>query len=403
MAKYKIALCFSDTGGGHRSAAEAIDAGIREIVATEGLSHEIEIVTENIVENSHPINRKFVDFYNYLLRHNQQAMRFYYAFINMAKPNNSKLGYKISSPYLHKFLLEHEPQVIVSVHPMTSSYIARGLNELKLNQTTKLVTVVTDPNGDFWRGWACPDSDMTLVPNDLGRNQLISWGIDPKKIRSVGMAVNPDFLKPPSVGKEEFRHHLGLHRDRLTICINAGWAGGGNMLSVYRALSKVQRQIQVIFLCGHNRTLYEKIRREARKSDIPTAVLPFHDRISDLMSAVDLMVTKSGGLTTFESIAKRLPMALDMITPPMPQELGTAKILIENGLAKPIQRPEDICTIVEELVLPEDRSQVRLPAKLCLDHTAAVFDIARAILSYCDPLYQPNPEHRPVTAEPLTQ
>jgi UDP-N-acetylglucosamine:LPS N-acetylglucosamine transferase len=402
MAKFKIAFCFSDTGGGHRSATDAIEAGIREVAASDGLGHEFEFVWENIVEHTHPLNRRFVDLYNYLLRHNQQSMQFYFWFINTFKPNDSELGYKISAPYVEKFLIDTEPDVVVSVHPMTNSFIARALKETKLDQTTKLVTVVTDPNGDFWRGWACPSADLTVVPNELGRDQLIAWGVPAERIRALGMPVNPDFLKPPSTSKEEFRHHLGLHRDRLTVCINAGWAGGGNMLSVYRHLSEVQRQIQVVFLCGHNRSLYDRAKREARKSDLPTAVLPFHDKMSDLMSAVDLMVTKSGGLTTFEAVARRLPMALDLMTKPMPQEVGTTKILIDNGLAQAIERPQDIVRMVEELTPCEDRSQIKLPTALCLDRCGAVYDIARSIMSYCDPLYQPNPEHRPAV-ERMTQ
>jgi UDP-N-acetylglucosamine:LPS N-acetylglucosamine transferase len=396
MAKFKIAIYFSDTGGGHRSAADAIEAGIKEIAANDSLGHEFEIVRDNIVEHSHPLNTKFVDLYNYLLRHNQRAMQLYYWVINLLKPNDSEFGYKLCAPYLEKVLLDVDPDVIVSVHPMTNQYIARALQETKLNLKTKLVTVVTDPNGEFWRGWACTSADLTCVPNDLGRNQLIAWGVPPERIRALGMPINPDFLKPPSMGREEFRHHLGLHRDRLTVCINAGWAGGGNMMEVYRQLAHVNRQIQVIFLCGHNRVLYEKAKREARKSDVPTAVLPFHDKMSDLMSAVDLMVTKSGGLTTFEAVAKRLPMALDMLTKPMPQELGTARIMIENGLAQPVHQKEDIIEIVEKFVPVAERADEKLPANLCLDRAGAVYDIARAIMSYCDPLYQPNPEHRPV-------
>jgi UDP-N-acetylglucosamine:LPS N-acetylglucosamine transferase len=402
MAKFKIALCFSDTGGGHRSAVEAIETGIHEVAASDARGHQFEIVTENIVENTHPLNRRFVDFYNYLLRHNQQAMQFYYWFINVLKPNDSEFGYRLCAPYLEKFLIDTEPNVVVSVHPMSNQFIARAMQETKLNQSSKLVTVVTDPNGDFWRGWACPSADLTIVPNELGREQLIAWGVPADRVRTLGMAVHPDFLKPPTTSKEEFRHHLGLHRDRLTVCINAGWAGGGNMMAIYRQLSQVPRPIQVVFLCGHNRSLYEKAKRAARKSDIPTAVLPFHDKMSDLMSAVDLMVTKSGGLTTFEAIAKRVPLALDMLTTPMPQELGTAKMLIQHGLAQGIESVQDVSKIVEELVPCSDRSLVKLPTALCLDRAGAIFDIVRSIMSYCDPLYQPNPEHRPAV-ERLTQ
>jgi hypothetical protein len=85
-----------------------------------------------------------------------------------------------------------------------------------------------------------------------------------------------------------------------------------------------------------------------------------------------------------------------MLTKPMPQELGTARIMIENGLAQPVHQKEDIIEIVEKFVPVAERADEKLPANLCLDRAGAVYDIARAIMSYCDPLYQPNPEHRPV-------
>ena len=240
---------------------------------------------------------------------------------------------------------------------------------------------------------------MTMVPNVQGRDQLVEWGVPSDRIKIAGMPIHPDFVKAPQTKKSDFRHHLGLHRDKLTVCINAGWAGGGNMLSVYRQLAEVQKPLQVIFLCGHNRSLYEKAKREAEACHIPTAVLPFHDRMSDLMSAADLMVTKAGGLTTFEALERRLPMALDVITKPMPQEMGTVKILIDSGFAVPIKKPSDIIAVVEKLcsraehhdTLPEPNSEVAIKG--------AVYGIAREILGFCDPVYRPVAGE--VIADPL--
>ncbi len=68
------------------------------------------------------------------------------------------------------------------------------------------------------------------------------------------------------------------------------------------SLQSLNRNLQVIFLCGHNEALYDEVKRESLKQGMPTAVLPFHDRMSDLMNAVDLMVTKAGGLTTLKPL-----------------------------------------------------------------------------------------------------
>jgi UDP-N-acetylglucosamine:LPS N-acetylglucosamine transferase len=78
-------------------------------------------------------------------------------------------------------------------------------------------------------------------------------------------------------------------------------------------------------------------------------------------------------------------MALDMITEPMPQEEGTAKMLIEAGLARAVCEPNDIVKIVEEINIEPDRLQKPLPSLHNLDQVDAVYKIAEEILSYVSP------------------
>lgn len=376
----RIGLFFSDTGGGHRSATEALQAGILKVLAERFPQYNVEVQIDSIVENSHPINRSFVQIYNYLLRHQQSAMKYYYWFIETFKPNDSKFGWMITRPYVVKTLHEMKADLVVSVHPMSNQYIARGLRESGLRSKTKLVTVVTDPNGDFWSGWACHDADLTIVPNDLAQQRLIELGVEPSKIAIMGMPVHPAFISAPGCSPEEFRQSLGLDKDLPTICINSGWAGGGNMIAIYRALKAVKRKVQVVFLCGHNVKLYESLKKEVGQSLIPTAVLPFHDSMADVMAACDLMVTKAGGLTSFEGVARRLPMAIDMITTPMPQEYGTARMLVEQGLATAIERADDIVAVVEKMTCRRDLEARPLPAKHQLDQVDAIFNISEALI-----------------------
>lgn len=376
----RIGLFFSDTGGGHRSATEALQAGILKVLAERFSQYNVEVQIDSIVENSHPLNRSFVQMYNYLLRHQQSAMKYYYWFIETFKPNDSKFGWLITRPYVVKTLHDMKADLVVSVHPMSNQYIARGLRESGLRSKTKLVTVVTDPNGDFWSGWACHDADLTIVPNDLAQQRLIELGVEPSKIAIMGMPVHPSFISAPSCSPEEFRQSLGLDKDLPTICINSGWAGGGNMIAIYRALKAVKRKVQVVFLCGHNVKLYESLKKEVASSVIPTAVLPFHDSMADVMAACDLMVTKAGGLTSFEAVARRLPMAIDMITTPMPQEYGTARMLVEQGLATAIERADDIVAVVEKMTCRPDLEARPLPLKYQLDQVDAVFNIAESLI-----------------------
>lgn len=375
-----ILLYFSDTGRGHRSATEAVQEALQIVAEKEYDGLKLNIIAEPVAEKSNALNRYFVALYNYLLGRHQYLMKYYYAFLHVLKPNESEFGYKLAREYLCKQMIDHKPGVVVSMHPMTNHYVQRAMKEVGIAGHVKMLVVITDPNKNLWKGWACEAADMIIAPNELVKEKLLEWGIKESRIKLSGMPVNPDFLTAPTVERSQFLSHLGLSPELPTLCINAGWAGGGNMLAAYKALSHVQEHFQVIFLCGQNRDLYEKAKVLAAESNIPTAVLPFHDKMPDLMNAVDAMVTKAGGLTSYECIAKRLPMIIDVITPPMPQEEGTVEILVETGLAKRLRTPDELARLVRGLTHDPKRFEKPLPGKYCLNNVDAVFDIAESIL-----------------------
>lgn len=380
-----ILLYFSDTGRGHRSATEAVEDALQIVVQSDYPGRELKLIKEPVAEKSHPVNRIFVELYNYLLRNHQHLMKYYYSFLHMAKPNETEMGYRMVRDYLINNLMQYSPSVVVSMHPMTNHFIHRAMKESGLAGDVKFLIIITDPNKNLWKGWACAEADIIIAPNELVKEKLMEWKVPESRIRVTGMPVNPEFLEPPTVSRSDFLNHLGLSLDKPTLCINSGWAGGGNMLAAYRSLDGVKADFQVVFLCGHNQELYERAKEEAANSSIPTAVLPFHDRMPDLMNAVDTMVTKAGGLTTFECIARKLPMIVDVITPPMPQEAGTVDMLVEQGLAKRLQRPNDLRSLVSDLHHDPNRLNKQLPAKYCLNRTDAIFDIARIILENAVP------------------
>ncbi len=88
-------------------------------------------------------------------------------------------------------------------------------------------------------------------------------------------------------------------------------------------------------------------------------------------------------MTTFEAIARRIPMAIDMLTEPMPQEEDTARMLLETGLANPIEKPDDIVGIVDAMELNLNNHKRPLPKEHNLDRTNAVFEIADEIIAKC--------------------
>ena len=165
----KILIISSDTGGGHRSAAAAIVAGVQRFWRSD--SYAVRVV--RAVEESHSVSAKLVRLYNWLLRHKQHWMKYLYWAINRFRPETREFFYRRSVGYVQELFERWCPHVVVSVHPLTQHVVARFLKEVGLAERIPLVTVVTDPCNEFWRGWACDDVRLYLVSSEEARAQLI--------------------------------------------------------------------------------------------------------------------------------------------------------------------------------------------------------------------------------------
>jgi len=357
----KFLIITSETGGGHASAASAIADGLRRFAAPECL---VNIV--RAIEESHKLAEKLTEFYNYLLRHHQHLMKYYYWAIEHFRPNESSLFYRMTSRYVRQLFEKYCPQVVVSVHPMTQHFLGRMLRELGLLDRIPLVTVVTDPCYGFWRGWACEEVSLYLVATEDARRQLIDYGVPDEKIKICGIPIHPKFQFQTQADKQATRAELGLDPEKFTVFINAGWAGGGNIPRIFEEMVGRGEQIkdaQAIFLAGRNHELRERIDAVARRAPFPTKVIGYTTVMEKLMNAADVMVSKLGGLTTFEALASRLPIIADTTTPPMPQESQTGRLLSRHNAGLLLERASDIAPIIRRLLSdPAEHAAMRLAA-----------------------------------------
>ena len=345
----KILIISSDTGGGHRSAAAAIVAGVQKFF--DGESYAVRVV--RAVEESHHLADKLVRLYNWLLRNRQHWMKYYYWFINRIRPDTREFFHKRCVGYVKDLFERWCPHVVVSVHPLTQHIFGRVLKELNLAGRVPLVSVVTDPCYGFWRGWACDAVTLYLVASEEARQQLIDYGVAPERIKISGMPVHPKFAYPGEEAAQAARRALGLDADRFTVFVNAGWVGGGNIPQIFSELARGELDVQAIFLAGKNEDLRAAAETIALDAPFPIKVIGYSDEIEKLMSAANVMISKLGGLTTFEALACRVPIIADMITEPMPQEAGTANMIVQRGAGVMLRHPSDIVPIVRRMVEDE--------------------------------------------------
>jgi processive 1,2-diacylglycerol beta-glucosyltransferase len=342
----KILIISSDTGGGHRSAAAAISDGLEKF--WKGDSSVVRVI--KAVEESHRITDKLVNVYNWVLRHKQGWMKYLYWAMNKIRPETREFFHKRCIGYVRDQFEKWCPHVVVSVHPLTQHIFARILKELNLSEQVPLVTVVTDPCYGFWKAWACDDVSLYLVANEDARDQLLDYGISPEKIKVSGMPVNPKFHEVDERDAQNARRVYGLDPDKFTVFVNAGWIGGGNIPQIFRELVRGELDVQAIFLAGKNEELRLEAELLAKQAKFPVKVIGYSDEIEKLMQSANVMVSKLGGLTTFEALACRLPIIADATTPPMPQEAGTVNLLERRGAGILLRRSIDIVPTIQNLL-----------------------------------------------------
>jgi UDP-N-acetylglucosamine:LPS N-acetylglucosamine transferase len=345
----KILIISSDTGGGHRSAAAAIVAGLQKFF--DGESYAVRVV--RAVEESHHLADKLVRLYNWILRNRQGWMKYYYWFINRLRPETREFFHKRCIGYVSELFERWCPHIVVSVHPLTQHLFGRVLKELNLADRIPLVSVVTDPCYGFWKGWACDAVSLYLVASEEARRQLIDYGVAPERIKISGMPVHPKFAYPGEEAAQAARRALGLDAEKFTVFVNAGWIGGGNVPQIFRELVRGELDMQAIFLAGKNEDLRAAAETIALDAPFPIKVIGYSDEIEKLMSAANVMISKLGGLTTFEALACRVPIIGDVITEPMPQEKGTADLIAQRGAGVMLTRSSDVVPVVRRMMEDE--------------------------------------------------
>ncbi len=347
----KILIISSDTGGGHRSAAATIAEGLQKV--WQGRSFAVRTI--KAVEESHHITEKLVRVYNWVLQNRQHWMKYIYWAMNKIRPETREFFYKRCIGYVRDIFEKWCPHIVVSVHPLTQHFLARILKELKLAEQIPLVTVVTDPCYGFWKAWACNDVSLYLVANEDARRQLIDYGISPEKIKISGMPVHPKFHEVDEKVAQKARKAFGLDAEKFTVFVNAGWIGGGNIPQIFRELVRGDLDVQAIFLAGKNDELKREAEKLAKTAKFPVKVIGYSEDIEKIMQSANVMISKLGGLTTFEALACRLPIIADATTPPMPQEAGTVKMIQKKGAGILLKKSSDIVPTIQNLLTDSNK------------------------------------------------
>ena len=257
---------------------------------------------------------------------------------------------------------EDDFDAIVFTHPFPGILLDAMLEHNIIKKKT--VGILTDFT--FHPYWEyCTRNNYVAVPDRLLLPQARRKGFRDSQIIPLGIPINPKFST--SVPKEKARRRLGLDEHTKTLLLMGGSMGYGNIADNVTAIDKMDlgSDFQMIIVCGNNDSARKETEKIAKTSRHKMLVTGFVDYVSLLMDASDCIVTKPGGLTTSESLAKGLPM---IIVNPIPgQEERNTEFLLNNGCAAASSKT---CPL-EECIYQLFTSEKRLAAmKQCISEVA---------------------------------
>ncbi|MCU0640549.1 MAG: glycosyltransferase [Candidatus Margulisbacteria bacterium] len=365
--KKKILYLFSDTGGGHRSAAQAI---IRAAEQLKKDAPQQEMV--DVFAACSGFLNIFAKMYAPVIKFSPKLWgQLYYWLDDERKLEQLE---KLSRPFilkeLKKLILARRPDVIVSVHPLVNHLTVRAIRETGLR--IPFIVVITDPV-TLHRAWVVPEVDRCIVATPAAKKNAVRYGMPERKIRVIGMPIDPKFIQK-AAAKAKAKTQAG---GKFTILLMGGGEGAGGMGEIIEEFDRTGFDGQLIVVAGRNKQLETKLK--ARKFSFKMRVLGFTDKVPELMGESDLIITKAGPGTIAEALAMGLPIIITSWLPG--QEEGNVEFVVRSNVGRVSQDPHRVVELVREIRTTAEFQEMKENIKKVSRPQAAI-DIAREILRF---------------------
>ncbi len=368
----KILILTVTAGEGHNSTA----AAVKDSLESKGFECEVLDTCLRIGRGLYNIISK-----GYLLATAdfKKAYAWVYTHLENRKSNSftpsfTRSTYRMVKKRIIKSIEDYKPDVIVYTHIFAGVLLDVIAEKTPLSART--VGIVTDfVMHPFWEETL--HTDRVVIANEMLLPAARRKGLREDQLLPIGIPIRPQFSV--SVPQREARERLGLDPDRPTVLLMGGSMGYGTLAKTLRELDSSPVNCQMICVCGRN----EKAKAEIDEIDFKKKVLNFGytSEISLLMDASDCIVSKPGGLTTSEALAKRLPI---VISNPIPgQEDRNTDFLLNNGVAAKVTPAVRLSDVLYQLFYyPERIEQMKKNIDL-IRKPNATEDLAAAVAELC--------------------
>ncbi len=371
----RILVLSAAVGAGHVRAAQAVELALRQ-VAPDATVKNLDVLTLTNAAFRRLYGKAYLD----LVNKAPHVFGYFYDILDRPHRTGRKSGdrlrllvERLNLTSFTRLLRAEKYDLIVNTHFLPAEIVAALRKSRKLD--VPQATVTTD--FETHRLWVNQPCERYFTATEEGALYLQSWGVPEEATRATGIPIHPVFSETKD--RTACVRRQGLKGDRPIVLQMAGGFGVGPIEQLYRALLDLKPGLEVVVVAGRN----EKAKAQLQAIRVPTRhrakILGFTDQIDELMAAADLVVSKPGGLTTSEALARGLAMVI--VNPTPGQESRNSDFLLENGAAIKVNNLATLTHKVGPLFeQPERLVQLKANARK-LGRPRAAFEVAEQALS----------------------
>lgn len=297
----RVLILSCNTGGGHNSAAKAI----QEVLNTRNDQAQMK---DTLAFTSKAFSNIICDTYVGLVKHTPKLFGLLYN-------SNKKITYDkkvhsvsyqgnvVGSKKIAEYIKDEKIDAVICTHFMA----AQALNHLVKHKKVSVpfFFVATDysitpmlEEAPLVSKIFCPHFDSVYT--------YLNKGIPEDKLICTGIPVSKVFLEPKD--REGARKKFGIGADEKAILVMTGSMGfGDSQIIVQQLLKRSDEKTRVVLICGNNKKLYEKVQKTLG-NDKRLILVGFTNEVSAYMDACDIILTKPGGLSSTEALVKGIPI-----------------------------------------------------------------------------------------------
>lgn len=330
----KVLIFTASTGGGHNQAAKSLASKLQE--------DDCEVVVVDILKLTNKVMEKVVvEGYEILSCSLPVVYRGLYKYSNKKSINTriSKYIFKIFKRKIYKSITEVEPDLIIGTHPFIVNIVSGLKHKKKI--FIPFISIVTDFKAHS--SYFGEHVDAYVTGSEYTNIGMMDKGIEAHKLYCYGIPIRQDFLFSNAEVQVD-------DKKDLSVLLMGGSMGITAIEEVLEGLVNCKGKLRINVVCGNNKVLFKRIqsRYGEHRDDKEIKIYGFTNEIPKLMDNSDVLISKPGGLTVSEAIAKKLPILIPYMLPG--QEEENAEFLSESGIATIIEDINKIDILIKNLI-----------------------------------------------------